>query len=300
MKRISLFFRFFFICSMVLHLNVFAKNSDNFVNSKIYGVTIDDSWYDNIKLSSIIKAIKDMPVKPTVRIVMSKDTHPLRYLDMFKKIHEVAYIMATPVDSYEMKYYKTVQSYKKRFIDSYEILSSYVEIWEIANEINGEGWLGDDIDLIVNKMKSAYDYIHGKGALTALTPYYASLKNQKMQMNKWLKKYVPKNMKENLDYVLISYYEDDNDGFLPNWSNVFAQLQNIFPNSKLGIGECGNTALNADYKSKTKMVKYYYNMPKFTKNFVGGYFWWNFVQDCIPHENNLVYKEICHSMLKSK
>ena len=69
-------------------------------------------------------------------------------------------------------------------------------------------------------------------------------------------------------------------------------MENIFPNSKLGIGECGSTDENADEKTKLSMIRHYYGMPKYTKNFIGGYFWWYWVQDCVPHENNILWKEI--------
>ena len=87
-------------------------------------------------------------------------------------------------------------------------------------------------------------------------------------------------MKEGLDYLFVSYYEDDNEGFAPDWSEIFTDLQSAFPASKLGIGECGNTAADATQASKKAMMRRYYTMPRYVKNYVGGYFWWYFVQDC--------------------
>ena len=118
-------------------------------------------------------------------------------------------------------------------------------------------------------------------------------------MEDWLKKYIPEDMKKQLDYVLVSYYEDDNDDYKPNWQNVFNNLEAIFPNVKLGIGECGNN----DYKkysvqSKVQRAKHYYSMPKYVKNYVGGYFWWYWVQDCVPHQNSEVFKAINNSLVK--
>ena len=76
------------------------------------------------------------------------------------------------------------------------------------------------------------------------------------------------------------------------WEDIFKNLEKTFPNSKLGIGECGNTAKNATNQSKIKMINHYYTMPKYTPNYVGGYFWWYWVQDCIPYKNNEVWSEI--------
>ncbi|WP_169942506.1 hypothetical protein [Campylobacter sp. RM15925] len=271
----------------------------NFKNTFLYGVTIDDSWYDAVKLSGIINTLKSMPSRPVVRIVMSKDTHPSDYVQMFKKINEVAYIMATPVDSYEMKSYKDIKSYKKRFEDSYNNLAPYVKIWEVANEINGEGWLGDDLNLIVDKMNAAYEFILSKNALSALTLYYTPPNFQKIKMLDWVERYASNNIKQNIDYVFVSYYEDDNGGFLPDWKNIFDELQVKFPNSKLGIGECGNVSKDANKTSKVNMAKRYYNMPKFNENFIGGYFWWYFVQDCVMDKNDELLFEI-HKAMRAK
>ena len=78
----------------------------------ILGITIDDSWYETVKLEAVVNALKNMKTKPTVRIVMSKDEPISMYIPIFEEIGKVAYILACPVDSYDMKYYKTVYSYK--------------------------------------------------------------------------------------------------------------------------------------------------------------------------------------------
>ena len=147
-----------FYILVILFISVFSLSYGQKtvpLSSYIYGITVDDSWQGKIKTEQIIEAIKAMSVKPTVRIVMSKDISPQEYKELFSKIHKVAYIMATPVDSYEMKKY-SVSSYLKRFKDSYETLSEYTDIWEIGNEVNGENWLGNNPKLISEKVYSAY------------------------------------------------------------------------------------------------------------------------------------------------
>lgn len=268
------------------------------LSSYIYGITVDDSWNGKTKMQHIITAIKAMDVKPTVRIVMSKEISPEKYKKLFEEIHKVAYIMATPVDSYDMKKYD-ILSYLKRFKDSYEALSEYTDLWEIGNEINGEGWLGKNPELISKKAYAAFRYISNNKAKTVLTAYYSAPGEQQISMDKWLIKYIPDDMKKNLDYVLVSYYEDDNNGYQPDWKKIFRNLETIFPNSKLGIGECGNTHKKATVESKIKMVRHYYTMPKYVKNYIGGYFWWYWVQDSVPHQKNKVWEEINKSMKSS-
>ena len=80
------------------------------IQKKLYGITIDDSWYDDVKIEDILDGIKNLPVKPVVRIVMSKDIKPKDYVSLFSKVHKVAYIMAQPVDSFEMNTYKNIES----------------------------------------------------------------------------------------------------------------------------------------------------------------------------------------------
>ena len=130
-------------------LNSFS--SEIKIQKKLYGITIDDSWYDEVKTEDVIEGIKKLPVKPTVRIVMSKDIKAKDYVSLFKEIHKVAYVIAQPVDSFEMNTYKNIESYKNRFEDSYRYLKNYVDIWEIGNEVNGEEWIKENPKFTVKK-----------------------------------------------------------------------------------------------------------------------------------------------------
>ena len=266
----------------------------------IYGITVDDSWTGKDKLEQIVKAIKAMSVKPTVRIVMTDKISPEAYITTFSEIHAVAYVMASPVDSYYMKGYISVNEYLQRFKDSYKYLSPFVDMWEIANEINGEGWLGDDRQFNADKMYAAYKFIKENKSKTVLTGYEVAPGDQEMSMQDWLQKYVPEDMKKGLDYLMVSYYEDDHHGFQPDWKSMFEYLQTMFPDSQLAIGECGNTAKDATIASKVKMAEHYYNMPKYVKNYVGGYFWWTWVQDCVPHRSNPIWEAINNSVKANK
>ncbi|EHJ51539.1 hypothetical protein [Streptococcus macacae] len=281
----------------LLYVRAVPKTSSNAIKShqKLYGVTVDDSWYGKVKTADIVAALKAMPVKPTVRIVMSKDRSAKAYQPLFQKIHQVAYIMASPVDSYEMNLYKDTASYQKRFKEAYQQLSAYTDIWEIGNEVNGTDWIKQKDQLISHKLSAAYDTISSAGGKTALTFYYENPDHQH-DMFRWIKRNISNHLRKTVDYSFISYYEDDNENYQPHWSSVFKKLQTLFPHSDVGIGECGNTAKKATDKSKKAMAQRYYSMPNYTSRYVGGYFWWNWVQDCVPHENNTVYKTIYHQL----
>lgn len=264
----------------------------------IYGITVDDCWYDDVETAAVIAAIRDMPVKPTVRIVMSKDSSAADYETLFSQIHEVAYVMACPVDSSDMSFYKSEQAYLERFQDAYSVLKSYTDLWEIGNEINGEEWIRQKPDLIVNKVETANTWIKSKGAKTALTMYYANPEEQ--DMFRWMDENLPESLTNNVDFALISYYEDDNDGYQPEWNLVFPAFENVFPGAKVGFGECGNTAEDSTENSRLRMVRSYYAMESPSENYIGGCFWWNWVQDCVPHEGNEVYDGINRWMTEHK
>ena len=263
----------------------------------IYGITIDDSWYEDIEIEAVVDAIRDMPVKPTVRIVMSRDIDPSDYVDLFFRLHEVAYVMACPVDSSEIAHYRDPESYLKRFKDSYEALCEYTDIWEVGNEINGDSWILQDTALVTAKVRSVNVFLRGRGVKTALTLYYER-PDRGEDMFSWIDENLDSNIDQNLDYVFISYYEDEyeNEGYDPNWSSVFKTLEEFFPNSETGIGECGSIDEGASEEEKKSKVRKYYSMGKCSPRFIGGFFWWNWVEDCVPHQNNPVYQTVNRSI----
>ena len=78
-----------------------------------------------------------------------------------------------------------------------------------------------------------------RGARSALTLYYNQdcWANPANEMFTWTQAHVPDYMKQGLDYVLISYYEDDGNGLQPDWMSVFQTLASMIPNSMIGFGE---------------------------------------------------------------
>lgn len=260
----------------------------------MYGITVDDSWYESLDTEQVLDAIRDMPVKPTVRIVMSNEIPPQKYRQLFMEINKEAYVMASPVDSYYMNSYKDREAYLRRFEESYDELSDYVDVWEIGDEVNGTEWIQQKPELIIDKVSAANEFIKTKGGRTAVTLYYTDPAHG--DMFEWISEYFSDSLYRNVDYVLVSYYEDDNGGYKPEWEQVFLSLEKTFPGAKFGIGECGNTAKDATVSGKVDMARSYYTMKICSENFIGGYFWWNWVQDCVPHKNNRVYEEINRCM----
>ena len=247
--------------------------SQNVLPKKIWGVTIDD--VDN--LSSKVGSLSSHYQSPVVRIVFDEWQPATNYSQAVNAIDSVAYIMGELLDSYYFNQYSKAQ-WVARVNEYLNAFGNKVDLWEFANEINGE-WLGNK-DSVIAKIDTAFGILKAANKKTALTLYYNynCWSNPNNEMFKWTVQNIPARIKSQVDYVLVSYYEDDCNNFQPNWQKVFDSLHTIFPNSKLGIGECGTTNAN---KKKEYMTRYY-SMNITTPGYIGGYFWWYYKQDCVP------------------
>ena len=253
-------------------------------SAPLYGITLDALSLSSI--DAVTEAIRALPVKPTARVVIDADTRPSDFIPLLSRLHDVAYIMLCPCDSEDMKRYKTVEAYTSRFADCVRYLAPHVDIWEIGNEINGEGWLGGTHAFNARKAYAAWAYLNGRGFATALTAYMFKPGDQSMTMEAWLTTYVPADMKDAIDYVLISYYDEDNDGEHDDWNAVFENLYTLFPHSFFGFGECGFVSPHRAGNAFNKQAAAYYLMAPYNDRYVGGYFWWYWQEDCVPHKNN--------------
>jgi hypothetical protein len=246
--------------------------------TKVYGVTIDAIS----KLSNIVTSLGNLSRKPTTRIVFDEWVAASTYVSAVDQIHNVSFIMGELLDSYYMNQYNLAQ-YTARSYEYLNAVGSKVDIWEVGNEINGE-WLGNTPD-VVAKMDTAYHIFKAAGKKTELTLYYNKdcWSNPLNEMFRWAVTNIPADMKTGLDYVMISYYEDDCNGLALNWQPIIDSLGKIFPNAKLGIGECGTlTAAN-----KASYITRYYGTTVSHPRWIGGCFWWYFKQDCVPYTNTL-------------
>ena len=139
----------------------------------IYGVTVDD--VSNI--NAIVASLTHLPYKPTVRVVFDPGTTAAQYYPALVKLHAVAYVMGEIMDSYYFP--SDLQTYTDRTNELVGTLKNVVDVWEIANEINGE-WLRTDPtgpnsvaaseeQDIGNMVAAAHDIVKAAGGLTAVT-----------------------------------------------------------------------------------------------------------------------------------
>lgn len=247
---------------------------------KLYGVTVDDIS----NMDQIVDAVSALPVRMTTRIVFDEDVPAEEYLDALNRLKPHSDLMGEILDSFYIKTY-TLNRYEQRVDEYLNLLGGKVDIWEIGNEVNGK-WTGDP-DTVVAKIQYAYQRAKEKGYKTALTLYYNDYEendgcwevpSEKMRL--WAEQRLPEEIKNGIDYLLISYYEEDCDGHKPTvteLNTVFKDLGDIFPNAKLGFGEAGTTTTD-----KAAYLTYYYTLPINHPRYIGGYFWWYFKEDMVP------------------
>lgn len=244
----------------------------------LYGVTVDSIQH----LGQTVDALQSLARRPTVRVVFDEGMPASYYAAALQRLHAVSYVMGELVDSSAMARYN-VEQYTARTQEYLDTVASFVDIWEIGNEVNGE-WLGDPAD-VAAKLTRAFELARQRGARTAVTLYYNEdcWRYPWEEMFTWAEQRLSAAMKRSLDYVLISYYEDDCNGLRPDWVTVFQRLGRIFPNSYLGFGEVGTLV----DRRKRAYLQRYYMLRLDHPAYVGGYFWWHFVQDMVPRTKPL-------------
>jgi len=237
------------------------------------GVTLDST----AALADSIDSIASLNTPMVTRVVFDEWVPASFYGDPVTRLYDKSFIMGEILDSSAVKQYSVTQ-YKARTAEYIKALGTKVDLWEVGNEINGE-WLGKT-SVVVSKMTGAYDAVKNAGLKTALTLYYNPdcWAKPDHEMFLWAEQNIPVRMKQGLDYVWVSYYEDDCNGYQPDWAAVMTRLARLFPNSKIGIGECGTT----DTLKKEAFVKKYYSLRPAVSRFAGGFFWWYFKTDMVP------------------
>ena len=251
---------------------------------RLYGLTLDTvSDIDNT-----VDALKSFSKRITTRVVFDR-VPASNYINALNKLEPYTNIMGQLFDSEYIKYY-TLDEYKSRVNAYLDTHGSKVKIWEIGNEVNGE-WTGNPT-VVAQKTIAAYNEVKKRGYKTALTLYYNDFSENDgcyehayEKMRDWARERLNDTIKNGIDYVFVSYYEEDCDYHIPTlseWENVFDDLGQIFPHAKLGFGEVGTTTQN-----KEDYLNRYYGLDIKHPRYVGGHFWWYFKEDMVPKNKPL-------------
>lgn len=211
----------------------------------------------------------------------------------------------------------------KCFVEYFSGARDYVDAWEVGNEVNGE-WADEDFekalppgtkpgkpDRTIEKIRRLINFIPVNKPLMLTVSYMPGcLDWPDNAMDRWIEnftKYMSGETIARIDYVLISYYENNCDFHVlnerdPNEVNeaVFKPLRTIFRDQFVGMGEIGysdgpdekfetcrdNSVCYCDKgspptirKSKISQMQRYYGLKPADPLYIGGGFWWNAGKD---------------------
>jgi hypothetical protein len=262
----------------------------------LWGVTLDDVSQP----APIVASLGALPTKPIARVVFDQGTSPADYAGAITALHPHSYLMGELVDSSDATAY-TVAAYRQKAVDFVNAFGDQVDLWEIGNEVNGE-WLGPTSQTVA-KITAAYQVVTAAGGRTALTLYYNPncWSKASNEMFTWAQANIPAAIKAGLDYVFISYYPEDCNNYWPSqagWQSVFDQLHRIFPTARLGFGESGNSNDRDTVAEKVALLHRYYQLQIHGDRYVGGYFWWYYVEDALPHRGNPIWQTLAAYMAR--
>ncbi len=253
--------------------------------SWLWGITTDDP---TVQTTSQVSSIAAFSRRVTLRTVFDPPTGgspaAADYLPSVRALSDKGDVMGLPVDSSAMSQFTTA-AIGARIAEYLSTLGPYVRIWEIGNEVNGN-WLGQDV---ITKIETMYDAAKAAGKLTALTLYYENPPTPGYEMISWVDRNIPPGhrMRSGLDYVLVSYYEDQNAGHQLSQSELdtmFAALTTRFTSASLGFGECGwGGQIPSDAAARAALIQrfYGYRVPS-VPAYIGGCLYWHYRQTMVP------------------
>ena len=108
---------------------------------------------------------------------------------------------------------------------------------------------------------------------------------------------MPAAVRNGLSYVFLSYYENQCGGARPSaaaWTRYFTELHALYPGARLGFGEIGLTgpATEETTGQAESLIRHYYGLPIRLPYYAGGYFWWYYAEDCLPHASKPLWRAV--------
>ncbi len=259
----------------------------------LYGVTVND--VTNTK--SIVAGLRHLPERPTTRIYFDVTEPASHYAAAVKALRPVSYVMGELLDSSDETHIST-SAYNARVKSYLSAMRNKVDLWEIGNEVNAN-WTGR-YSTVRAKLTSAYNDVTAAGKRTALTLYYNARCGDgpgELSPVAFSRAYVPPVVRRGLDYVLLSYYEDDCNGIRPaaaTWRAYFQQLHVLYPHALLGFGEIGmnNPATATTLSAAKSLIRHHYGLAVKLPYYIGGYFWWYFGEDGLPYTSKPLWRAL--------
>ncbi len=259
----------------------------------LYGVTADDVSDPRL----LVTASRHLPEMPTTRLYLDIQQPPGYYAAAVAALRPVSYLMGELLDSSDETRI-SVAAYDRRVRSYLAAFGGKIDIWEIGNEVNGN-WTGRH-PIVQAKLTVAYRVVSALGRRTALTLYYNRGCDDgaaELDPIAFTRKFVPRNVRNGLTYVFLSYYEGDCHGIRPTartWTAYFKALHTLYPHARLGFGEIGmnNPATSRTISTAKSLISYYYGLPIHLPYYAGGYFWWYYYEDCLPYATKPLWQAL--------
>jgi hypothetical protein len=258
----------------------------------VYGVTIDKIS----KLPRIAEALTALPRRPTVRVYLEPRRKAPYYAAALSQLHAVSNVMGELLDSSDERSISTgaFQAHVGEYLDT---LGGSVDVWEVGNEVNGN-WTGA-YEAVATKLTDAYRAVAARGGTTALTLYENSFGPEhcgdgasELTPVQFTERYMPAEVSQGLDYVLLSYYPSQCDGTMPGDAVLALELERLhalYPKALLGFGEVGlpHRASKRTLSESKATMAWAYSLNPGLPYYVGGYFWWYGWEDALKPKATL-------------
>lgn len=246
-------------------------------------------------LGPLVTALRAHSSVPTVRIVFDPGEDPRAYRAALSALRPHAYLMGQILDSTELAHFSAREAGER----AARLLARHgagIDVWEVGNELNG-AWAGAGPGEINPKVLAAYRAVKRRGGRTALTLNHWSgphCYGQSWEATLPYARTLPQEVRSGVDFVLLSVYETScSPQQRPSAHELAVTLRalgQVFPRAGLGLGEVGapgrEDGLSRDptFAEKRRLAQRYYGMHAALRSrvgprFVGGYFWWYYVQD---------------------
>ena len=163
------------------------------------------------------------------------------------QIHAVSAVMGELLDSSDEKSLST-EAFQAHVQEYLERSRASIDIWEIGNEVNGN-WTGP-YETVAAKLAVAYRTSPPRAGRRALTlyendfgPEHCGDGDAEPTPVQFTERYVPAEVADGLDYVLLSYYPTQCGGRMPSSPEVALAAAKPYTRStrtrELGFGEVG-------------------------------------------------------------
>lgn len=222
----------------------------------LYGINIDDIY----SIKKYLPLIKELPKKPTARIVIDNDADMSDYEHGVKALAPFADIMIQVNDSYDEKSLG-LSEYVNKAKELLSIFGQTATLWEVGNEVNGD-WLSAKI---WEKVEATLEVFRAAGHQDKTVVTYF--------LDEWMVPWIRDHKKLNFEWVMLSCYAGNQrelDKMVRELPQTAALLKDLTGAPNFAVGEYGEDEWGGGNKRRIipKLITEFEKYP--------GAFYWNF------------------------